>query len=50
MQIFEEEFEDTPRGNQNPYIDKERKTQWPKKKYKRTNNDQQQIHIKLKIE
>ena len=34
------------RGNQNPYIE-EQTTQWPKK---RTNNDLQNIHIKLKIE
>ena len=25
-------------------------TQWPKEKYKRTNNDLQNIHIKLKNE
>jgi hypothetical protein len=35
------------RGNQNPYIEVEQKGQ--KKKYKRTNNDLQNIHIK-KIE
>ena len=39
------------RGNRNPYIEEEQTTQWAKdKKYKRTNNDQQNIHIKLKIE
>ena len=38
------------RGNQNPYIEEEQTTQWPKKKYKKTNNDLQNIHIKLKIE
>jgi hypothetical protein len=37
-------------GNQNPYIEEEQTTQWPKEKYKRTNNDLQNIHIKLKIE
>ena len=37
-------------GNQNPYIDEEQTTQCQKKKYKRTNNDLQNIHIKLKIE
>ncbi len=38
-------------GNQNPYIEEEQTTQWPKeKKDKRTNNDLQNIHIKLKIE
>ena len=26
------------RGNQNPYIEEDQTTQWPKKKYKRTNN------------
>ena len=31
-----EEFEDTKRGNQNPYIEEEQKTQM--KKYKWTNN------------
>jgi hypothetical protein len=37
-----------PKGNQNPYIEEEQTTQWPKKKYKRTNNDQQNMHKKLK--
>ena len=37
-------------GNQNPYIEEEQATQWQKKKYKRTNNDQQNIYVKLKIE
>ena len=33
------------------YIEEEQTTQWPKgKKYKRTNKDLQNIHIKLKIE
>ena len=36
-------------GNQNPYIE-EQPPQWPNKKFKRTNNDLQNIHIKLKIE
>jgi hypothetical protein len=45
----EEEFEDNQRGNQNPYIE-EQITQWPKEKVQRTNNDLQNIHIKLKIE
>jgi hypothetical protein len=43
---YKEEFEDTKRGNQNPYIEEEQTTQW----HKRTNNDLQNIHIKLKIE
>jgi hypothetical protein len=37
-------------GNQNSYIDEEQITQWPKEKVQRTNNDLQNIHIKLKIE
>jgi hypothetical protein len=31
-------------GNQNLYIEEEQATQWQKKKYKRTNNDQQNIY------
>jgi hypothetical protein len=46
----EEGFEDNQRGNQNSYIDEEQITQWPKEKVQRTNNDLQNIHIKLKIE
>ena len=39
------------RGNQTSYIEEEQTTQWPKEnKYKRTNNDLQNISIKLKIE
>jgi hypothetical protein len=49
------------RGNQNPYIEDEQTTQWSKdrrtdntmvkrKGTKRTDNDLQNIHIKLKIE
>jgi len=38
------------RGNHNPYIEEEQKTQWPKEKVQTTNNDLQNIHIKLKIE
>ena len=45
----EEEFEDNQRGNQNPYIE-EQITQWLNEKVQRTNNDLQNIHIKLKIE
>jgi hypothetical protein len=38
-------------GNQNPYIEKEQRTQFPKrKKEKRINNDLQNMHIQLKIE
>jgi len=38
------------RRNQNLYIEEEQRTQWPKEKVQRTNNDLQNIHIKLKIE
>ena len=34
----------------NPHIEEEQTTQWPKVKVQRTNNDLQNIHIKLKIE
>jgi hypothetical protein len=37
-------------GNQNPYIKEEQTTQWSKEKEQKTNNDLQNIHIKLKIE
>jgi len=40
-----EEFEDTKGGNQNPYIEEEHNGQ--KKKYKRTNNDLQDIKLKI---
>ena len=30
--VLKEEFEDTKRGNQNPYIEEEQTTQWPKEK------------------
>jgi hypothetical protein len=36
--------------NQNPKSKKNRQHNGKKKKYKRTNNDLQDIHIKLKIE
>ena len=39
-----------PKGNQNLYIEEEQATQWPREKGQRTNNDIQNIHIKLKIE
>ena len=48
MQFFEEEFEDTPRGNQNPYIDKEQTTQWPKEKVQK--NKQRSTKHTYKIE
>jgi phage FluMu protein Com len=37
------------RVNQTPYIEEEQTTQLPKEKVQRTNNDLQNIHIKLKI-
>jgi hypothetical protein len=30
--LVEDEFEDNQRGNQNPYIEEEQTTQWPKEK------------------
>ena len=40
-----------PKGNRNRKIEEEQTTQWPKEKVqKRTNNDLQNIHIKLWIE
>ena len=38
------------RGNQTPYIEEEQTTKLPKEKVQRTNNDLQNIHIKLNIE
>jgi hypothetical protein len=46
---WEEEFEDT-KGAIGIRISKNRQHNGQKKKYKRTNNDLQNIHIKLKIE
>jgi hypothetical protein len=39
-----------PMGNQYPSIEAGQTTQWTKRKDKRTYNDLQNIHIKLKIE
>jgi hypothetical protein len=46
-----EDFEDTKRAIRNriPVSKKYRQHKGQKKKYKRTNNDRQNIHIKLKI-
>jgi hypothetical protein len=44
-----EEFEDT-KGVIRIRISKNRQHNGQKKKYKRTNNDPQNIHVKLKIE
>jgi len=47
--FMEEEFEDT-KGVIRIRKSKDRQYNVQKKKYKRTNNDLQNIHIKLKIE
>ena len=46
---MQEEFEDT-KGVILSRISKNRQNTGQKKKYKRTNNDLQNIHVKLKIE
>ena len=46
----QEEFEDTKGEIRIRISKKNRQHNGQKKKYKRTNNDQQNIHIKLKIE
>ena len=48
--IKEEEFEDTKGAIRIRISKKNRQHNDQKKKYKRTNNDLQNIHIKLKIE
>ena len=48
--VFNKSLKIPKGGNQNPHIEEEQTTQWPKEKSKRTNNDLQNIHIKLKIE
>ena len=48
--IAKEEFEDTKRAIRIRISRKNRKHNGQKKKYKRTNNDLQKIHINLKIE
>jgi hypothetical protein len=48
--ILEEEFEDTKGAIRIRISKKNRQHNGQKKKYKRTNNDLQNIHIKLKIE
>ena len=45
ISVFSEELEDTKRGNQNPYIEKGQTHNDQKKKYKRTRNDLQNVHI-----
>jgi hypothetical protein len=49
IKLLEEEFEDTKEAIR-IRISKNRQHNGQKKKYKRTNNDLQNIHIKLKIE
>jgi hypothetical protein len=46
----QEEFEDTKRVIRIRISKKNRQQHGQKKKYKRTNNDLQNLHIKLKIE
>jgi len=48
--LLEEEFEDTKGAIRIRISKKNRQHNGQKKKSKRTNNDQQNIHIKLKIE
>ena len=48
--LYEEEFEDTKGAIRIRISKKNRQHNDQKKKYKRTNNDLQNIHIKLKIE
>jgi hypothetical protein len=48
--FHEEEFEDTKGAIRIRISKKNRKHNGQMKKYKRTNNDQQNIHIQLKIE
>ena len=47
---FQEEFADTKGAIRIRISKKNRQDNGQKKKYKRTNNDLQNIHIKLKIE
>jgi len=48
--LLKEEFEDTKGAIRICISQKNRQHNGQKKKYKRTNNDLQDIHIKLKIE
>jgi hypothetical protein len=48
--LLKEEFEDTKRATRIRILKKNRQHNGQKKKYKRTNNDLQNVHIKLKIE
>jgi len=48
--FLQEEFEDTKRAIRNRISKTTRQHNGQKKKHKRTNNDRQNIHIKLKIE
>jgi hypothetical protein len=50
FEIIKEEFENTKGAIRNHISKKSRHNNDQKKKYKRTNNDRQNIHIKLKIE
>jgi hypothetical protein len=48
--FYKEEFEDTKGAIIIRILKKNRQHNGQKKKHKRTNNDEQNIHIKLKIE
>ena len=50
MNMYEEELEDPKVSIRISKLKKNRNRNAQKKKYKRTNNDLQNIHIKLKIE
>ena len=50
IMVLREEFEDTKLEIRICKSKKNRQHNGQKKKYKRANNDQQNIHIKLKIE
>jgi len=39
-----------PKGNQNPYIEEEQTTQWPKEKVQKDKQRSQNILIKLRSE
>ena len=46
---LKEDFEDTKRSNQIPYIEEEQTTQCPTEKVQKDNQRPTNIHIKLKI-
>ena len=50
IRVFKEEFEDTKGAIRIRISKKNDRTMAKRKKYKKTNNDLQNVHIKLKIE